>query len=314
MLALAAGLIALVVLGALPHSAVAQSMPSKDDSVAPVRFVSYNLRNFLRMDRRVDGESVKNAPKPESEVAPMMRYLSEIKPDMLGVSEIGDEASALEFKRRLAEAGLELEHMAWLQGGNSARCLAIYSRFPIVENHSTADLTYEIGAKLLPIQRGLLDVVIQVNEGYQLRVIGLHLKSKRPVSDADQAEMRRNEAHLARQRADAILAADPEVNLLVHGDLNSTRDEPPVKAVQGRWNARNYLKDVRLRDSHGTTWTYHWDYADQYSRFDFVLASRGLMSEVDKEGSYLFFDKDWYTASDHRPLVLSIHPENVIKP
>lgn len=278
--------------------------------VDSVKFVSYNLRNYLKMNRRINGKKAQNAPKPDVEINALLTYLNQIDPDILAVSEIGNYSDALDLQKRLKNSEMELPHLQWLQGGNSQRCLAIYSKFPIIENHSSADLEYEIGESILNIQRGILDVVIQINPDYQLRVIGLHLKSKRPVSQADQAEMRRNEAHLARQRIKEILATNPETNLLVHGDLNDTKNEPPIRALKGRWNAKDHMKDIRLRDEFGTTWTYYWDHADQYSRFDFVLASRSLVPEIDTDNSYLFFDPDWYSASDHRPLVINIIPSN----
>jgi predicted extracellular nuclease len=155
-----------------------------------------------------------------------------------------------------------------------------------------------------------LDTTIRVNKDYQLRCVVLHLKSKREIPDADQAEMRLNEAHLARAHLDKIFQATPDENLLVIGDLNSYRNEPPVKALQGYYGGRGYLSSLTLSDQYGFRWTHHWEYADSYSRFDFALLSRGINPEVDRKKSYIHHWPDWNDASDHRPIVISVLPVN----
>ena len=55
------------------------------------------------------------------------------------------------------------------------------------------------------VRRGFLDVTIEVNAGYRLRMVGAHLKSKLPIPGGE-ALMRRYEAQLLRKR----LERDPE--------------------------------------------------------------------------------------------------------
>jgi len=288
----------------------ADSSKAQNETLEEVRFVAYNLRNYLHMKRRIDGKSTPNALKPEKEISTLINYLREIQPDILGVCEIGSKKTTLTFQARLKEAGIDLPHLEWLRASNSARNLVLLSKFPIVEKNSHADLEYTIDNDTLPMQRGILDVTVEINPEYQLRLIGLHLKSKRPVPQANQSLMRRNEAQLVRNHAVSILEEDPQTNLLVYGDLNDSRNEAPIRALQGRYRSKNYLEAIQLKDEHGQSWTYYWDYADNYSRFDFILGNKAVLPEINRENSYLFFDKDWYDASDHRPLVLSIRPVN----
>ncbi len=271
-----------------------------------INFVSYNLKNYLRMDRRVAGEFKRDAPKPENEIKELIEIIVATKPDILGVCEMGGPDQFEDFVRRLAAAGLKYPHAELTLPADRTRHLALLSRFPIVARNSKTDLTYRLGDRELPFQRGILDVTVQVNDGYQLRCLGVHLKSKREVEEADQALMRRSEAELLRAHIDSIFEAIPGVNLVVYGDFNDTRNELPIKVVRGKFGRPEALTDIQLADDRGERWTYYWRWADQYSRFDFVFASRGLMPEVITDKSYIHTDPDWFTASDHRPLVLRV--------
>ncbi len=75
-------------------------------------------------------------------------------------------------------------------------------------------------------------------------------------------------------------------------------------------NSPSALTDIQLADDRGDRWTYYWRYADQYSRFDFVFASKGILKEIETEKSYIDSDPNWYKASDHRALILSIIAED----
>ncbi|MFV1996357.1 MAG: endonuclease/exonuclease/phosphatase family protein [Verrucomicrobiales bacterium] len=277
---------------------------------AEITFAGYNLKNYLAMDRRVDGESLEDAPKPDAEIEILIEMIHEIEPDILGVCEIGTESDLEDLASRLRAAGLDFPHREHTRAADPDRSLAILSRFPIVSTDHQTDLSYLIDKQKFSFSRGILDVTVKVNEDYRLRLLGLHLKSKRPVPEADQALMRRNEAHLLRLHIDDILEQDPEANLLVYGDFNDTRNETPIKAVQGRFGSEDYLRDIWLMDDREERWTYYWRTADQYSRFDFVFASRGLFPELNLEHCRIATHENWYTASDHRPLVITLVAQN----
>jgi len=270
-------------------------------------FVAYNLKNYLKMDRRVDGEFKRDAPKPENEITELVKIIVATAPDVFGVCEIGVEADLADLKTRLASAGINYPHAALALAADKTRHVALLSKYPIVANNSQTDLTYRIGEKELSFQRGILDVTVQAAAGYQLRCLGLHLKSKREVEEASQAIMRRNEAELLRAHIDKILTEKPETNLIVYGDFNETRNELPIKVVRGRFGTPTALTDIQLADERGDRWTYYWRYADQYSRFDFIFASKGLVPEILQEKSRIHHGgANWYLASDHRPLVVRI--------
>ncbi len=274
-----------------------------------LRFVAYNVQNYLPMDRQVDGESVKAAPKPESEKRVIVASIAELAADIVGLSEIGDLAQVDDLRRRLAERGLHYPHVEWVAAADLERHLALLSRFPIVERNSVTDLTYRVGDVELPVQRGFLDVTVAVNQGYRLRCVGVHLKSKREVPEADETIMRRNEADLLRQHVDSVLLSNPETNLLVYGDFNANRNEAPIRAIQGKRGSDTYLETIYLKDHEGMSWTHFWEFADVYSRIDFIMVAPGLRPEVNFSGCRILWRDDWLEGSDHRPLLATLIAE-----
>lgn len=273
-----------------------------------ITVVGYNLKNYLKMDRRVDGEFKRQADKPEKEIAALIEMIKATSPDVLGLVEIGTEVDLKDLQTRLKAAGLELPHSTWCKGADPYRHVALLSKLPIAATNHQSEMTYVLDQNTMAFGRGILDATIQVNADYQLRILGLHLKSKRKTKEADEALMRRNEAQLLRTYVDQIIAEKPETNLLLFGDFNDTRNEPPIKAVQGKFGTPSYLTDIQLKDKNGMRWTYYWSWADQYSRFDFIFINKGLLPEVDQEKSYIHGAPNWFTASDHRPCVAKIKP------
>lgn len=283
---------------------------SEDGVPAEVRFVSWNLQNYLHT-AAPPAEVLPGATKPKAaaSVAAVTRILKTLRPDIAGFCEMGSPEDLAALQERLKSEGLELPYREFLHAADTSRALALLSRFPIVERQSQARLTYLLDEAKLPVQRGFLDVTVQIGDTYRLRVLGAHLKSRRDVPEADESLMRRNEAHLLRQHADAILTNAPETNLLVYGDFNGTRDEPALKAVGGMRGTPRFLTALTPSDTAGQRWTYYFPAADTYSRVDFVFASKGLNPEVSSGRGCLYAGADWNRASDHRALTTMIIPQ-----
>ena len=272
-----------------------------------VVFAHYNVENYLPMSRKVGDRFVPDAPKPEKEIRALISAIKSIKPDILGVAELGDQKMLADFKSRLREAGMDFPHLEWVRGEEgSDRHLALLSKFPIVARDSQSDVPVELNGRRHRMGRGILDVTLQVTPDYQLRLIGLHLKSKRAVPMYDQQKFRAKEALIVRSRLNQILAADPKQNLLVFGDLNDTKNEFPIREILGPSNSPASLRELLLRDRDGLTWTHFWDNADLYSRIDYLMASRGLWPEIRLNRSGISSSRHTREASDHRPIYTTI--------
>ena len=278
---------------------------SKPVASGSVRFVAYNLENWLTMDRYIDRKPAGSTPKPDSEREAIVAILRDAQPDILGVCEIGTEADLSDLQQQLKSAGIDLPHTFHTGGVDDTRHLAILSKFPITATRVPEDLNYKLGERTRGMSRGILDATIDSPAG-ELRFLGVHLKSKREIPDADQEMMRRAEAHLLRREADRILSKKPDTQLIVYGDMNDTRQASAIRTIQGPRDGSKSLKMAYLRDSRGETWTHHWSYQDVYSRFDYILMSPPLLDDVAWDDCRVLDDENWAEASDHRALLLII--------
>ncbi len=288
---------------ALPAPLPAQPAPT-------LRFTAWNLRNY-RHSPPASGQP--GAAKPAAERRAIVSILLQIRPDILGVCEMGSAADLALLQQALHDAGLPLPHSELVAANDPDRHLALLSRFPLSARQPVTQLRYLLDDRQFPVQRGFLDATVAVTPTYSLRLVGAHLKSPRDVPEADQALMRRNEAHLLRQHLDGILASAPATNLLVYGDFNDSRDQPPLRALKGLRGTPGFLTDIPAADPSGERWTYYFPQADAYSRIDFLLASAPLLPEVPQDQAFLYSGKDWFQASDHRPVTALIQAEDTAR-
>jgi endonuclease/exonuclease/phosphatase family metal-dependent hydrolase len=288
-----------------PQETPADQAPSArqtSGSSPGLRFIAYNVENWLTMDRFVDNKQLKNAPKPETEKKAVIKLLITNQPDVIGLCEIGEAEDFAEIQASLKAAGLDLPHSCHTGGSDPVRHLGLLSRFPIVSTAKPAETDFRLNGQTFSINRGILDATIEAR-GKSYRFLGVHLKSKRAIEEADQAEMRVHEARLLRRHVDALLQQDPQARLIVYGDFNDTRSTKTLKTITGSYNDPGYLTAIPAKDSRGDTWTHHWSLHDIYSRIDFITVSRALRTEVDFHASRIIDDPDWVKASDHRPLL-----------
>lgn len=260
--------------------------------------MTYNLQRYARMDR--DGGGKLDDPKPETERTAVVALIAKERPDVLAVQEMGDELIFGQFREALRTAGLNYPYAELLRRGKIDINLAVLSRFPIVSvQHHTNDW-YSIGPAKVPVARGFLDVTIQVTPDYSFRLLSAHLKSK-VYSKLGQTEMRRNEARLLNKNVRAVLKENPQVNLLLVGDMNDDYQSAPLREVAGRRGGK--LTDLRPVDSVGDAWTYFMKSRDQYNRIDYLFVSEGMLPEVVKEKTHVVRDPFTAQASDHRPVI-----------
>lgn len=272
----------------------------------PFHVCSYNLRNWLTTER-YSGPNAKPTAKPEREKVKIVAFLTSIAPAVLGVCEIGTLEDLQDLRQRLAAAGLEYPYVVHAHGGDPVRHLGLLSQFPIVAENSQPALTYQLGDQVLPFQRGILDVSVQVSPDFLLHLVGVHLKSKRETAEADQALMRRNEAHLLREHLDHLLTAHPEEKVLLYGDFNEEPREAAIEEIQGnRATPPLLMHDVPLKDDNDEMWTHFWDLHDLYSRLDYFFVSPALRPYVNDRAAFIFTARDFNQGSDHRPIVVTV--------
>jgi endonuclease/exonuclease/phosphatase family metal-dependent hydrolase len=268
---------------------------------------SYNLENFVGPDAPPEAAGHRTAPKSEKAIAAVVRIVAGIAPDILGVCEMGSPEEFALLQQRLREAGLTYTDSEYVQAADPVRHLALLSRFPLVARQSEPNLTYELNGIPHKMNRGILDVTVQVNAGFSLRLVGVHLKSKLPVPEGE-ALIRRHEADLLHQHVEKILTATPSTRLLLYGDFNENRNEPPILEIAGPRGSASHLTELPAADDLGDRWTQYWKVADLYSRIDYFFASAALLHEIVPGKSRVDRSPHWNEASDHRAIYVSIDP------
>src|SRR5205814_7792728 len=97
--------------------------------------------------------------------------------------------------------------------------LALLSRLPVTARLPHTNEDFLLNGRRFQVSRGFAEADIQVNTNYSFTLRAAHLKSKRPIPQADEAELRTEEAKIMREKIEALFATNPNVNLVVLGDL-----------------------------------------------------------------------------------------------
>jgi len=263
---------------------------------------TYNLELFL------DAPSGSMPAKPDAARAKVREVLKGMKVDVLAVQEMGSPEMFASFRQALKGEGLDYPHAEYVQGVDTNLHVAVLSRFPIVARRSHTNESFLLHGRRMHVLRGFAEVDIRVGGDYEFTLLTAHLKSKRQSGGPDEEEVREQEALLLREKVDAILAARPNANLILLGDMNDFRDARSTKALIGR--GKNMLVDTRPAERNGDphagrqiVWTHFYAKEDTYARLDYILISRGMAHEWQAEGTYIPTIANWGVASDHRPLV-----------
>jgi endonuclease/exonuclease/phosphatase family metal-dependent hydrolase len=276
---------------------------------ATFRVATYNLENYL------DEPTTTRAAKTPEAKARIRETILAAKPDVIALEEMGTVRALLELRDSLKTNGLDLPHWEHITGFDTNIHVAVLSRFPFSARRPRTNENFLLSGRRFQVSRGFAEVDVQVNSDYSFTLIAAHLKSKRPVPAADEAELRTEEARLLREKIDARLAAQPDANLIVLGDFNDTKDAQSTRLVIGR--GRHKLLDTRPAERNGDntpspnpaweprniTWTHHYGAKDEYSRIDYILISSGMAREWVKEDTYILTIPNWGVGSDHRPIV-----------
>jgi len=255
---------------------------------------TYNVENWNSIER--SGKPAQ--PKPPAEKVAVIGVITTIRPDVLAIEEMGQTNDLAELTTGLRAKGWDYPQQEWIQGSDPDRHVCLLSRFPIVQRNSRTNYTYLVDGKVTHIQRGLLDVLIKVNDNYSFRAIVAHLKSKRRSDYGDQAAMRLEEARLLRTHIGKILKEAPEQNLIALGDFNDTPDSEPIHAIIG--DPPFQLFALHPLDSTGQDSTHYWKVHNEFSRIDYLITSPGMSNEYVEGSAHIADVPGWNDASDHR--------------
>jgi endonuclease/exonuclease/phosphatase family metal-dependent hydrolase len=249
--------------------------------------------------------------------AKIRETLRTLNADVVALQEMGSTNALLELRASLKAEGLDYPHWEHVSGWDTNIHVVVLSKFPFTARRPHTSESFLLFGRRFRVSRGFAEVDVRVNDKYSFTLITAHLKSRRPVPEADEGELREQEAILLREKIDAILEKRPDANLVVLGDLNDTKDTKSTRAVIGQ--GKHALIDTRPAERNGdnqpnpnpryeprnVTWTHHYGKEDSYSRIDYILLSRGMAREWSKDETYILALPNWGAGSDHRPIVAS---------
>lgn len=272
------------------------------------RVVEYNIENYLE---------VSNSARPGKSAdakAAVRDTIHALKPDVIALEEVGGTNALFELQGSLKSDGLDLPNWELVYGSDTNIQVAILSRFPITARRPQTNDFYLLAGRRWRVSRGFAEVDIKVSDRFSFTMIATHLKAKVPIPEADEADMRLEEAKILRSKIDGLLTADPNLNLIVLGDFNDSPDSEPMRTIISRGSRE--LTDTRpaeriggiqpSQDSpaqDGITWTEHFSKEDSYGRIDYILLDRRMARAWDRTETFIPVFTNWEVASDHRPLV-----------
>ncbi|MCK5801292.1 MAG: endonuclease/exonuclease/phosphatase family protein [Lentisphaeria bacterium] len=268
-----------------------------------LRILAYNVYNFMAT---AAPEQVKT---PESRQT-VVDIITRLDPHIAVLVETGGAEAVEELVSMLDKAGADFPFRTIVKGYDRRRRIALLSKFRPAEVCHDTTSTFNLKGRRLRVRRGFAHCVFRWANGYTLHVLGAHVKSK-CFDPLGQTDIRRYEARLLRYHYNDLIKKDPKANVLILGDFNDTPDASPVSTVCSRRSKDiRQLYDLRPVDRYGMSWTYCWDKADSYTRIDYAFASYELLPEVDFAKTVIPWFPEWYIASDHRPLLVTLHPSD----
>lgn len=282
-----------------------------------IRIATYNLETYL--DQPTES---RRFTKSADAKAKIRESIGAMNPDVICLEEMGTTNALLELRASLRADGLLFPYWEQVQGRETNIHVAVLSKLPIIARHPQTNDLFLLSGRRFQVSRGFLDVDIQVRTNFVFTLLGAHLKSQRPVPEADEAELRLEEAKLLREKVDDLLQANPNAKIVVLGDLNQGPSAPSTKAVIGHGKFK--LVDTRPAERNGdnlpnpnpryaprnVVWTQYYGTEDSYSRLDYILLSPAMARAWVKRETYIPTIPNWGIGSDHRPIVATFKIED----
>ena len=305
--------------------------PSKDPGT--IRVATYNVLNYFDDvdDPQLSGEwDDKDLTSSESQLRALAAAIRELDADVLALQEVESEEALVRFRDRyLRDMGYD--HVASLDAGYYRGVeQSVLSRIPItsVKNWpklSTADVRRE-GEGFQPVpadpitemQRSPLRVDLRTQDGYELTLFVVHLKS----GGLAHAYRREAEGLKVLELVEECRQEDPKRNIIVLGDFNAKHT---YKSMRLLFEAGLIDTMQHRATEYNDSDTPHWVTHESGRVIDYILVTPTTMMEVVPGSGFVlgtFYPGDqnhynWRTdeapeghASDHYPVAIDLIPRD----
>ena len=264
-----------------------------------IRIASYNLKNYLIMDRLVEGQWRKDYPKPEAEKSIIQKNILEVRPDILVIQEIGGKGILNELKEDLKELGLDYSYSLLMKGEDPVRLTAVLSQLKprYVKEHD--DLRYRYFDQKHIVKRGMHEVGFM--HEIPFTIFSVHLKSRYTSDKRDplSAKWRLSEAESCRNRIIERLDQTGMEYYIIAGDFNDNPNSAPLRRFYKK-GKRSIGEHLMAKNSRGESWTHFYNKEKVYSMVDGFVLSPSLMPFVKGGLASILDSEDFYQGSDHR--------------
>lgn len=259
-----------------------------------IRICFWNVKNYMETYRFQDKKRTKG-PKLESEKDALVEILLEIRPDVLGIAEIGGAPNLSEFANILSEAGLNYPYHAVSEESAEHPQLGILSLLPFAEIQKIGNGNFSYLGEDARSPRGILFATFQYPNDTQWHFGVLHLKSRFGAKKCD-PEFRKFRELEAEAFVKSLLPFLGKA-LIICGDFNDEIADaaPSLLEKSGLF----YLE--RNKESKNIP-TYIWEKENVSYIFDFFMAER-KMRDVAAPSRIIPINK---TASDHAPIYIDL--------
>ena len=285
-------------------------------AVETFRVATYNVENYL-------DHPTESRPHPKSARAraKVCESICALNPDVIALEEMGSTNALLELRRSLKDKGLDFPYWEHVRGWDTNIHVAILSRLPIVACHPHTNDSFLLDGRRFSVSRGFAEVDIPVATNFTVTLIAAHLKSRRPVPEADEAQLRLQEAKVLRGIVDEHFKADANAKLIVLGDFNDVKSSDSIKEIIGHGkfkltdtrpaerNGDNTPNEIPRFEPRNVTWTHYYGVEDTYSRIDFILLSPAMARDWVTNETFALTIPNWGVGSDHRPIVATFKTE-----
>lgn len=317
---------------------------SSGDRNSETTFVLWNVRNFGVSDHFIAGQRREAIMKPASELQAMVAILKRLDPDVVAFNEIisaPDDRYLHALQALLKRHGLDYPHLATVQGDDPRIQNALLSRLPLsdvrqldtesfnLQRHS-ASTGASMPVTLRPL-RGFLSATVTLPGPQPIGLVVAHLKSKASATEFNGQDpslpgdevLRLEETKLLLAALDRVREEAPTRPLILLGDLNDTPNSKTLRHIRAWSHADEpdhpLLVDLELTDYLGDRWTHFYYPEKAYNVLDYIWVSSALLPQIDRTKSFVYREKDGepsryqtMSASDHRPLVLTIKDQNKV--
>ena len=272
-----------------------------------IRLATYNLNNYLVMDRHVGAVWRPSYPKPEADKTIIRQVIKQALPDILAVQEIGTLPFLEELRADLAQQDVHYPYAIHLAGVDQVRHLAVLSKLApaAVVKHKDLDFKYQNGRKR--VKRGMLELSFERSDGSVFKLFVVHLKSRwtNVKADPESQQRRSREAEACRNRIIERSYDLGVTDFMIVGDFN----DHPTSATLRRFYRKGDFDIgalVPASDSRGEQWTYFYHKQVVYSLVDGFVVSRSLAQQVVAGDGHIVDIPGVLLGSDHRMVYLDL--------